>query len=300
MAALLATTLAALPMVFAPAATGARPAHAPFPTATFQESFVDTTRPTAATPVAPATERRVLATTIVYPVGVQGRVPLVVLLHGNNGHPSKFAQLMNAWAAAGYVVAAPAFPLTSDATPGGSQTGDVVNQPADVSFVIDRLLALAQRKGLTPIGELVDPKRIAVAGLSLGGATLYALAFNSCCIDKRIDAAILMSAVKFQFKGGKEVKRHVPALLLHGDADPLYRISVASYPTLATPKWFVTLHGSTHAGPFEDSPDPADAVVPQVTIAFLDLYLKHDAGAAQRLVDAVQTYGQAEVRRKLR
>ena len=51
-----------------------------------------------------------------------------------------FRALLTAWAAAGYVVAAPLFPLSSSETPGGPDGGDIGNQPGDMSFVIDQML----------------------------------------------------------------------------------------------------------------------------------------------------------------
>ena len=267
---------------------------------TVQVTFVDHSRGTDATESAPAQDQRVLATTITYPVGVKGPVPLVVLAHGNSGNPSKFTQLMEAWAAARYVVAAPAFPLTSNMTPGGSHPGDVPNQPGDVSFVIDQVLEMSRPKTGGPLAGLVDKRHIGVAGLSFGGSTVYGVVFNTCCRDKRIDAAVLMSSYFVQFPGGKEAWRHVPALMLQSDADPQYAGIAATYPLLATPKWSVTLHGSSHSGPFENSTDPADAAVPAITIAFWDRYLKGQKSAQTRLVDAVKAYGQADVENALR
>jgi dienelactone hydrolase len=267
---------------------------------TLQVTFVDRSRGTDATESAPAQDQRVLLTTITSPVGIKGPVPLVVLAHGNSGNPNKFSQLIGAWAAARYVVAAPEFPLTSNMTPGGAQTGDVANQPADVTFVINQVLEMSRPKTGGPLAGLVDKRHIGVAGLSLGGSTVYGLVANTCCRDKRIEAAVLMSAYRVQFTGGKEAWRHVPALMLQSDADPRFPIIAEAYPLLATPKWFVTLHGSSHSGPFEDSADPADAVVPAITIAFWDRYLKGQKPAQRRLVDAVNAYGQADLQTALR
>ena len=267
---------------------------------TLQVTFVDHSRGTDATESAPAQDQRTLATTITYPVGIKGPVPLVVLAHGNSGNPSKFSQLIGAWAAARYVVAAPVFPLTSNMTPGLGHPGDVSNQPADVTFVIDEVLKMSRPKTRGPLAGLVDKRHIGVAGLSLGGSTVIGLVSNTCCRDKRIDAAVLMSSYRVQFNGGKEVWRHVPALMLQSDADPRYPIIAETYPLLATPKWFVTLHGSSHSGPFEDSTDPAHAAVPAITIAFWDRYLKGQKSAQTRLVDAVKAYGQADVESALR
>jgi dienelactone hydrolase len=267
---------------------------------TIQVTFVDHSRGTDATESAPAQDQRVLATTITYPVGIKGPVPLVVLAHGNSGNPSKFSQLMGAWAAARYVVAAPAFPLTSNMTPGGGHPGDVRNQPADVSFVIDEILEMSRPKSGGPLAGLVDKRHIGAAGLSFGGSTVYGLVFNTCCRDKRIDAAVLMSSYLVQFPGGKEAWRHVPALMLQSDGDPQYAGIAETYPLLATPKWSVTLHGSLHSGPFENSTDPAHPAVDAITIAFWDRYLKGQKSAQTRLVDAVTAYGQADLQRALR
>ena len=40
----------------------------------------------------------------------KGPFPLIVFAHGSAGHPEKFTKLFSSWAAAGYIVAAPAFP----------------------------------------------------------------------------------------------------------------------------------------------------------------------------------------------
>ena len=65
-----------------------------------------------------------------------GPFPLVVFAHGFNVTPATYARLLASWARAGYVVAAPLFPLTNPHAPGGPDESDVVNQPGDVSFTI--------------------------------------------------------------------------------------------------------------------------------------------------------------------
>ena len=107
---------------------------------------------------------------------VPGPFPLITFSHGWAGHPRKFTQLFEAWAEAGYVVAAPAFPLSNDQAPGGATSDDVTNQPGDISFVIDEVLA-ASEDAADPLYGAVDPDHIGTAGLSLGGVTTYGLAF---------------------------------------------------------------------------------------------------------------------------
>ncbi len=74
-----------------------------------------------------------------------GPYPLIVFSHGLGASPSAYQGLLVRWAAAGYVVAAPAFPKTNTAATGGIDPGDFANQPADVSAVISGTLKTARR-----------------------------------------------------------------------------------------------------------------------------------------------------------
>ncbi|HUF83709.1 MAG TPA: dienelactone hydrolase family protein [Acidimicrobiia bacterium] len=244
------------------------------------ETFVDPSRPTDP-PVGAAD--RTLVTTIRFPES-GGPYPLIVLAHGFNGHPRKFDELTDAWARAGYVVAAPAFPLTNDELVGDRVVADYRNQPADVSFVIDALLELSKSKQ-DPLNGRLDRNRIGVAGLSLGGVTTFGVTYNSCCRDTRIDAAITMAGARFPFDGAYDLV-DVPLLLIHGDADPslAYQGSVDAYAAAAPPKFFVTILGGGHAPPFEDTDDPADEMVTAVTIDFWDLFLAARPGTIDQLV----------------
>ena len=60
-------------------------------------------------------------------------------------------------ARAGFVVAAPVFPLCSAGAPGGPEESDVINQPGDMSFVISSLLAVSSGGRRRPLAGLVDP-----------------------------------------------------------------------------------------------------------------------------------------------
>ena len=74
----------------------------------------------------------------------------------------------------------------------------------------------------------------------------------------------------------------------------------APTPTLAPPKWFVTLHGGRHGPPFEDVPDEFDGLVRSTTTAFWDRYLRDDPGAGARIVRAVAaSHDTATLRRDL-
>jgi predicted dienelactone hydrolase len=234
-----------------------------------------------------APERR-LPTTVRLPAR-STPAPLIMFSHGLGGHPDLFDELFDAWAKAGYVVAAPRFPLTSSDNPGhGIDVGDLSQQPADITAVIDTLLA-ASAADTGPLAGRIDPLRVGAAGFSLGGATTYALAYNDCCRDDRVSAVVLLGTAVIIYDGTNDFSRPLPVLVVHGDADQRLDISLATnaWAELAGPGYFVTLLGAPHAPPYEDPPSPWDAVVMSSTTAFWDLTLGGDPAAAGRLEDAV-------------
>jgi predicted dienelactone hydrolase len=208
---------------------------------------------------------------------------LVVFAHGNACHPRKLTQLLDTWARAGYVVAAPAFPLTNDDVD-PTVIGDYVQQPADLTVVINGVLADARRaKG--PLAHKVNRHRIGVAGHSLGGATVYGLVANTCCRDQRIDAVIALSAIRLDFGNGSFQASDIPLLAMHGTADPTipYTAGRAPYDAWTGPKWFLTLEGALHSPQYEDAPSPFDALVFDITTLFWDAELRRDPHARARL-----------------
>jgi predicted dienelactone hydrolase len=241
--------------------------RAPFPVVELARTYVDESRTTDSPDDAHDAAVRTLVTTIRVP-DAPGRFPLVVFAHGFTGHPRKATMLLDAWAAAGYVVAAPAFPLTNQDAP-THVLGDFVHQPADVSAVIDGVLAdAAQTEG--PLAGRVDPERIGVAGHSLGGATGYGLVGQSCCRDVRVRALVALSAPLLPFSGSETVDTDVPLLALHGTDDEVVPVAAAQAALDAWPgpKRLVTLPGGRHSPPYEDAPSPHDNIVVELTLAF--------------------------------
>ncbi len=251
-------------------------------------TLTDTSRPTPAGSRTPARSTRTLGTTVFFPdtdASVEGHFPLIVFAHGLTGNPDRHSDLAEAWARAGFVVALPAFPLTNSTVPGAAANfPDVANQPADVSFVLDQLIA-ANDDPLSALGSRIDPDRIGVSGHSLGAATTYAVTFDSCCRDPRIDAAVIMSGVVLVDAGQMDYASGTPVLLFHGDADPVlsYQFDVDAYAKLSPPKWFVTLHGAGHSPPYEDTESQWDDVVESTSTDFWLGQLDGDAGALARL-----------------
>ena len=261
----------------------------PFPVEILTESFVDDTRRTEDPDAVRSAATRTLVTDLYVPVSDKP-MPLVVHAHGHNGHPSKFSALLRTWAEAGYVVAAPAFPMTNDEVPGDTDFRDYENQPRDVRFVIDELLRRS-REGHPVLGGRVDPRRIGVSGLSLGGVTVSGVAFADCCRDDRLDAAIIMDALPLPFQGELPVHQGVPLLVLHltGDPQAPYEAATRLYGEAASPKYLVTLVGDGHGEPYENTPTPYDEVVANTSVAFWDTYLGGEPGAIDRLVLAAES-----------
>jgi dienelactone hydrolase len=273
----------------APLAPTVARAAAPKPAFTsWTETFVDTSRPTAAGAATPAAPDRRLVTTIYRPKGT-GPFPTIVFAHGSNGHPDKFTQLLGAWAAAGYVVAAPAFPLTNSTVPENSKNiSDVVNQPADVSFVLTQLLRENRdRKGR--LHRAIDRRHLGAAGLSLGGATTYGVVFDDCCRDRRFTAAMVLDGIRLPMSTstGDQLRLdgHVPLLIAHSDTDPTlpYSTARAAYDAAMPPVWLVTLHGASHATQWENDPTPYDAIAEHLTTDFWDATLRGEKSAFARL-----------------
>ena len=125
-------------------------------------------------------EPRPVTTRFWYPPARDGSgpFPLVVFGHGFASTPLWYRRLLHAWAACGYVVAAPVFPLGNAHARGGPNESDIVNQPRDMSFVITQVLA-ASASPDSAFSGLVDPEQVAVAGQSDGAETAYATAYES-------------------------------------------------------------------------------------------------------------------------
>jgi dienelactone hydrolase len=232
-------------------------------------------------------DHRTLKTTIWYP-SAKGKYPLVVFSHGCNGHGTDYDAMLTSWAAAGYVVAAPDFPISSLGAPGIACTADVSHQPDDVSFVITSVLQLDRKRGRAGLGGIVDRGHIGIAGQSLGAVTTLGTAFRSCCYDKRLDAAISYAGTPLiqvsDFKG-----MTTPLLLMHGDADGTvqYAGSRSAFNRAKGPRYLLTVLGGDHRTHFEGTADLV-AAVQRTSIDFLDAYLKDDPAALARIpVDAV-------------
>jgi fermentation-respiration switch protein FrsA (DUF1100 family) len=259
-------------------------------------TFVDTSRVTKAHNGQPELPSRTLPTLVWYPAQgppgggdqpdapadrIHGPYPLVVFSHGHGGNGAVYGAFVRQWVKAGYVVAAPTFPLTNAGTPGGTEFSDYVEQPADVSFVIDELLRRNAQPGL--LRDVIDPTRIAAAGHSLGGITTIGVTYNSCCRDARIRAAIPISAVELSFPGATSEFTHTPSLFIHGDVDGNVPYSAGHrvfVEKALRPKFFLTLLGAGHLDLLLND---YRAVTNKSVVDFLDFYLKERPSGLTRI-----------------
>jgi predicted dienelactone hydrolase len=250
-------------------------------------TFVDPSRPTAANGTYPGAPTRTLPTLVSFPTRgghpVPGPLPLVVFATGIGDSPTTYQPLFDFWVRAGYVVAEPAFPLSSDQAPGGTTAADFTNQPGDVRFVTTSMLQ-ASRDTHSPVHGLVDPKRIGDVGKSLGAITVLEVGYNPVSRDPRVKAVIAMTGF-VGVDGSHFVGITTPLLLEHGDADRTAPIqgSRDAYAEAQPPKFFVTLFGQTHGSAFGGGTKPAEVVVERTTTDFLDRYVKSQAGGLARL-----------------
>jgi len=260
-------------------------------------TYVDSTRPTEG-----VSSSRSMFTAIYYPTQgpssaqpVQnappdtkdGPYPLILFSHGLGARGVSYQDIIKTWASAGYIVAAPDYPLSNQRAPGGPSFGraiaDTKNQPADASFVIDKVID-ADKQGKQLGG--IDAQRIGAAGHSLGGITTYGLAFSSCCRDKRIRAAIPMSGLAGVVEGPENYFRNpTPLLGLHGSADGTvpYQAGRNAYTSAQPPKFLLTFLGAGHVSPFLAGDNPQAIALKKATVDFWNRYIKGDSQALAKL-----------------
>jgi dienelactone hydrolase len=204
-----------------------------------------------------------------YPANAHRALPLVVFAHGFALTPNSYAGLLDAWARAGYVVAAPAFPVERANAPGGPSETDLVNEPGDLRFVVSRLIGRS-----SPLRGLIDATKIAVAGQSDGAEAALSAAYDTRFRDRRIDAAIILSGAALPgFTGAPPGSP--PLLAVQGTRDPINQpaVTAAYFRLMRRPKFLLWLLGASHLPPYTTR-DRWAAVVDRATIAFLDGYLR--------------------------
>jgi predicted dienelactone hydrolase len=221
-----------------------------------------------------AVTARTIVTYVRFPTVGRPPYPLIVFGHGFAVTPGLYAPLLDAWARAGFLVAAPLFPVENAHAPGGPDERDLVNQPGDVSFVITQLLAASTRPS-SALYRTVDAHRIAVAGQSDGGETALAVAYERSYLDSRIRACVVLSGAWLPGEPLLFARGSPPLLAVQGTADRINPPALTQqfFGRADRPKFLLWLVGAGHLPPYSGDTSQL-AVVDRVTIAFLDAYLR--------------------------
>jgi predicted dienelactone hydrolase len=210
--------------------------------------FVDETRATKANGEFVGAPSRTFETTLWYPRDDAGPLPLVVYSHGFLSNRREGGYMAEHLASHGFVVVSADYPLTNRRAPGDPDVTDVVHQPADVSFLIDSVLAL--EGDARPFRGRIDRDRIGVMGLSLGGLTSTLVAFHPTLRDPRVRVAISIAGPSSFLSRSFFATARVPFLMIAGTDDAIVPYTENGPPILhrAPTGSLLSIEGATHVG----------------------------------------------------
>ena len=295
--------------------------HHKAPPTTTSSSAPSTTQPPAGPPYAVGivsvnivSNGNVLSTNIRYPTlgppgsadisgatpdRAGGPYPLVVFSQGFDIDPEAYAAILQAWAAAGYVVADPTYPHTDANAPDGLNRGDLVNHPADLNGVITQILSYGTSPGT--LDGVINTSQVAVAGHSDGGDVSLAVVANSLYVDAatHVKAAVIFSGAEYAPFGGTYFSPgapSVPMLLTQGTSDTINppSCSVQIYNSAPPPKYYLYLYGAGHHSPYL-YPTPYERTVIAVSTDFLNNVLKHEHSALSAMENAGSVQGVSSI-----
>lgn len=202
-----------------------------------------------------------------------GPYPLILFSHGYAVTPAFYQPLLERWAAAGYVVAAPVYPILSG-TPGGASHTDYEKTFDDARFVITQVLSLP---GSDPLAGLVDPNRISAAGHSDGEVVAFGEGLLQCCRDERVKSVLAMAGDLSNANNPHVRNAGVPILHImetEDEYDPYQHSIQWDRDNLDPPRWMLSLLGASHVPPYTQPGNPGFELVSAATIAFFDGTLK--------------------------
>lgn len=216
--------------------------------------LVDDSRPTASNGEFEGLDHRPLETTAWFPMIENQQVapglhPVVIYAHGFSSGKIGGKYMAEYLAAQGYIVIAPDFPLTHMSAPGGSLAQDVINQPADISFLIDKL-EVWNKQTSSPFYQRLDMSRLGLVGVSLGGMAAILTSHHPDYVDQRIKLLVSVAGVSSMFKPQFYQRRSLPTLLIASPQDALVSYEENALPMAqAIPgALLVSIEGGTHTG----------------------------------------------------
>jgi dienelactone hydrolase len=233
---------------------------------------------------------RELDTVIYKPVGATGPLPVIVFAHGWNSDPYIYDTLLDTWAAAGYLVAAPIFPDNSDLVTSDPET-DFGAQAQDMSFVLSQILS--------GVAGPVDPQRVAAAGHSDGGSDIATLALDPNYTDTRFKAYLCLSGDIPDYALDGPFNANPPGTFLAAvGTDDDYGLQPSTtevFDTVQmTTKVLLTVDGGDHLYMYVDNSSEAEALR-AATVRFLNAALAVKAPSNSQLVNAMQPLGDPSI-----
>jgi len=219
-------------------------------------SWVDTSRSTMANHEFKGRGSRELKGRIWFPADKEGApYPLVIYSHGYMSQHKEGEYILDFLASHGYVAVSVDFPLSSGSSPGGAVLADIVNQPGDISFLIDQMLSRTKQVDNLLYGR-VDGNRIAALGLSLGGLTTELAAFDAARRDPRIKAAISMAGPSQFLTPEFFESNSIPFMYIGGTVDAIvpYGENAQPIPKKYKNSVLVTLESGSHVGFIDMAP----------------------------------------------
>jgi dienelactone hydrolase len=155
---------------------------------------------------------------------IGGPFPLLVFSHGYQGSPQNYSLLFRHLVSHGFVVAAPDHRDCKSQCGAAEYAQEVAVRPADVSMVLDGMLALDE--GDDPLyRHLVDPKRVAVAGHSFGGWTTLVVLQQ----DPRFVAGLAMAPATWNTPSPDAHQVSKPLLLMAGVVDSMVPYALTAH-----------------------------------------------------------------------
>lgn len=199
--------------------------------------------------------------TLVWSPADAGPHPLVVFAHGYEVGTAPYLRFCANLAAAGFVVAAPSFPLADRSRGNGLDRGDIPQEAIDVAFVIDAL-----RSG--PLAPSIGPGRVGVVGHSDGADVALLVGYGRTTVDPAVGAVVAIAPDAIT--GDLATTAPPPLLLVHSDSDEVVPSSDSAqvFARIGGSRTFVSLSGAPHLAPVEGSTRWTN-VVDDATVLFL-------------------------------
>ena len=207
-----------------------------------------------------------------------GSGPTALLLHSSAAGNRQWRKLMEERAGRNRLVAMNLFGYGKTSSWPGERPM-TLNDPANLVVALAHFL----------------PERFTPVGHSLGAATVFGVAYNSCCLDERIDVTITVAGGNLPFEGGTyDGAPPTPMLLVHGELDQTVPIAAgdAMFEFVDGPVWYLRPTSADHITVFTGDPG---RLFNDAALTFLDVHLRGgDPTALDALGDEIAAGGIAD------